>query len=71
MACTFITAAGGVILMALAGFRLWELVYILLMLFCTLCYLAVWALSRNWKVEELPGETALEKEDNPPEDGEK
>ena len=53
--------------MALAGFRLWELVYILLMLFCTLCYLAVWALSRNWKVEELPGE---EQAGDPPEDGE-
>ena len=67
MACTFITAGGGLVLMALAGFRLWELVYILLMLFCTLCYLAVWALSRNWKVEELPGE---EQAGDSPEDGE-
>lgn len=67
MACTFITAVGGLVLMALAGFRLWELVYILLMLFCTLCYLAVWALSRNWKVEELPGE---EQAGDSPEDGE-
>lgn len=56
MACTLVSAVGGIVMLALFGFRLWELVFILLMLFCTLCYLAVWGLSRNWKVEELPGE---------------
>lgn len=55
LACTLVSAAGGAVYMALAGFKLWELVYILLLLAVSLCFAGIWALSRCWKVEELPG----------------
>ena len=56
MVCTAVAAVGGIVHFFLRGVRLWEAVFVGLMALSTLCYLGIWALSRCWKIEELPEE---------------
>ena len=56
MICTLVSAVGGIVNFFFVGFALWEMVFILLMLFSGLCYAGIWALSRSWTLEKLPSE---------------